>query len=95
LDSFEEISGKEDKMIDVSNIREDGTGIRTQAKPATERGQKVFLEGIPILSKNVDAYLRALKILFDASQFDSVEDYEKTVKIAQAKFASKQKSRKS
>ena len=93
LDRFEEVRYLEGKMIDVTDMRDDGTGIKIQSKPTTERGQKVFLPSIPIMSKNQEKYLRALEMLFHGEKFDSETEYQKAINAAQAKFSKKHKSK--
>jgi len=93
IERFEEIQGQEGKMIDVSEMRDDGTGVKIQGRPSTERGQKVFLASIPILSKSHEKYMRALEMLFNAGKFDSESEYQKTINAAEAKFIAKGKSK--
>ena len=93
LERFEEVRYLEGKMIDVTEMRDDGTGIKIQSKPTTERGQKVFLASIPIMSKNQEKYLRALEMLFHGEKFDSESDYQKAINAVQAKFSKKHQSK--
>ena len=86
IERFDEIEGQEGKMVDVSDMREDGTGVKIQSRPTTERGQKIFLPTIPILSKTQDKYMRALEMLFTNGKFDSEPEYQKTINAAEAKF---------
>ena len=93
MDRFEEIQDQEGKMIDVSDMRENGTGVKIQSRPSTERGQKIFLSSIPILSKTQDQYMRALEMLFENGKFDSESEYQKTINAAEAKFIARSKSK--
>jgi hypothetical protein len=92
IDLYKEIKDKEGKIIDVTNIREDGTGVKLQNRPSTERGQKVFLPEIPeipIISKTQRSFMRGLEILRDANLFESDKEYQKVVRAVEAKFAKK------
>jgi len=89
IDRFEEIRDLEGKMIDVSNMRDDGTRVVLRSRPQTERGQLVFISDIPIMSRTQEKYLRALEMLFNNEEFESEAAYQKVINTAQAKFAKK------
>ena len=94
VDRFEEMHDHEGKIIDVSEMREDGTKITLKSKPKSERGRFVFIESIPIMSRSEEKYLRALEMLFNADMFGSESDYQKAINAIQAKFSQKRRREK-
>lgn len=91
LERFDEIHDHEGKIVDVSEMREDGTKVILKPKPKSERGRFVFMDGIPIMSRSEDKYLRALEMLFRADKFDSESDYQKAINAISAKFSEKRR----
>jgi len=91
VERFNEIHNHEGKIIDVSDMREDGTKVILKAKPKSERGRFVFMDGIAIMSRSEEKYVNALKMLFEADKFDSESDYQKAIKAISAKFAEKRR----
>lgn len=87
VERFNEMHDQEDKIIDVSEMREDGTKVTLKPKPKSERGQFVFIDGVPIMSRSEEKYLRALEMLFNADKFDSESDYQKAINAIRAKFS--------
>jgi hypothetical protein len=51
------------KALDVSNLRDDGTGSRMTNYPTTDRSTKYHIEGLPIMSNNYDTYKFVIDIL--------------------------------
>lgn len=91
MEQFDRVQGLEGKVVDVSMMRDDGTGITVKNKPNSERSRSVFLETIPIISNNEERFLRALEMLYKADQFESEEEYQKIVNKMRAKFNKKRK----
>lgn len=53
------------KVLDVSNIEADGTGIRKIPAPKTTRGTKKWVVDFPVVSDNYQGYAMAMQILGD------------------------------
>lgn len=53
---------KEKKVIDVSEITDDGRGIRIVKKPGVKSTKK-YVEGVPVVSDNYNNYAFALEVL--------------------------------
>lgn len=51
-----------EKVLDVSNLKENGTGIVTRDKP-TYRSKKFGFPGLPIVSSDLDHYILAIEML--------------------------------
>lgn len=54
---------RSDQVIDVSKIDVTGSGWRTIPKPKTNKSTKKGIEGLPIVSDNIDSYRLAVNIL--------------------------------
>lgn len=92
IEKFDDVQGSEGKIIDVSNLREDGKGTTIRGKPTTERAKGVYIPGVPIISNSQEKYLRALEMLYENEKFGSESDYQGAINAAQAKFSRKAKS---
>ena len=92
LERYKEIKGQENKMVDVTEMREDGTKVVPRGTPSSNRGKKVFIPGIPIMSESQKNYMRALEMLYNINEIESDAEYQKIVRAAELKFASKKKS---
>jgi hypothetical protein len=51
------------KVLDVSTIGKDATGIKITNIPKTARGTKKGVEGFPVISNNYESYRYAMEIL--------------------------------
>ena len=53
----------EGKVLDVSKIRTDGAGSRTMNYPKSVSGSKKWVDNLPVVSNNYNAYAFALQLL--------------------------------
>lgn len=51
-------------VLDVSNMNEDGSGVREIVLPKSTRSGKFGTENIPIISNNINNYIRALRFAY-------------------------------
>lgn len=52
-----------DKVLDVSAMTENGKGIKTITAPRTNKSRKYLVEGLRIVSNNLEGYVRAINAL--------------------------------
>ena len=63
LATFINTAAAKGQVVDVTNITAEGTGVRAIAPPKTAKSTRKGIEGLPIVSANLDAYTRATNIL--------------------------------
>lgn len=51
------------KILDVSGLKQDGTGARKINMPKTAKGKKRWVENFPVVSNNYESYLLAMQLL--------------------------------
>jgi hypothetical protein len=91
LQQYKRIQGQEDKVVDVSNMRDDGTGILVKNKPTSSRSRYVVIDAVPVVSNNEERFLRALEFLFNTDKFESEDAYQKVINIVRAEFNKKRR----
>jgi hypothetical protein len=55
------------EVLDVSNIKANGTGVVKTTIPKTGTGAKIGTPNIPIISNNIEAYILALRMIYGAN----------------------------
>jgi len=91
VDKYKDIHNHESELLNVSDMRDDGTNARWENKPKTTRGRNVFIDEVKIMSRNEEKYLKALEMLFNADRFESESDYQNAINAISAKFAEKRR----
>lgn len=57
------------KIVDVSNIRDDGSGARLMFKPRNDRSKFIQIEEFPLISNNYGSYKWVIDILGEDNQY--------------------------
>ena len=73
------------KVLDVSHMTDvNGTGTRVIEMPRTNRGGKHGIDGIPIVSNNLNNYIMAFRVVYGPG---AEQQYQNELNILRAKFA--------
>lgn len=78
----------EGKVLDVSYMENDGSGIKIIEKPRTTKSKKIGVEGLAIVSSSRTTYAQALKLL--GSEYSKyIESYDEMARGRESKTTEK------